>query len=995
MLKPLVTFLILTSISHFCKAQDFNYSTIDENLMDEVESSNDKWFDIYVILEDRVNIKALDQKLTRQKSSRKQRTKTIISALQSKAQNSQATVLKMLSQEGGVQNESITPYWLANTIFMRADKEALAMLSHDVRIEYIGLDGELELEEIDDEAVAVVEPNGVEIGLERINVRPLWEIGYTGYGRLALVADTGIDPTHNAFRSRYRGITNPENEAWYAYNNQPASPFQCGDHGTHVLGTVLGLDRFNRDTIGVAFDAQWLGSANLCGGGTQSNIGTFQWSLNPDNDQETTNDIPDVINNSWRDPSVGNSECNSLYVDILENLEALGVVVVFSAGNEGPNPETVTPPKNISINLVNVFSVGALNGGSPSLQVAGFSSRGPSVCEGEGSLAIKPEVSAPGVSVRSAELNNEYGLKSGTSMAAPHVSGAVLILRQAFPEVGARDIKLALYYTCRDLGIPGEDDIYGQGIIDVFAAYNYLIAEGFEPVAPASVENDIVVNEIITSFYECDGVLSPSLAVYNNSPNTILNTDILLSVEGDVDNALSTSWVGIIPPFTLDTIILDGLALPAGDYTLTVELSNPNGNIDDRALNNKLRKEVTVSEDEGLEILSVEDQVACEGANILVQSNYSGDGVVQWYDQLLGGNIIAEGVQAVVEAEQARTIYGGVLEIDNIGKIQTDSESIILNNEVGLGISFDVEIPLTITAVDFYSETPGNLIAALKYSERNNDGDLQDVQVYSDIISSDGSGWQTKELDWQLIERSGYTMFYRTGAAELGTVSSNIDYPYTIKDVMVVTRSVGTNSYPYFFNLQLQYENLCGRVELVVDALETDSLPMSDFEMDMDEIDLNSNQPVTFTNISTNGVSYVWDFGDGNMSEDENPTHIYSEPGTYYISLTTFNEDDCSDTFIRIIEVSSTTSIFGQVEIQNSFEVSPNPFTQTLNFKSDALIQVSRVELFSSAGLLVRSIRIDSRIAQHSQEIDDILPGLYYVLIHTESGVDTHKVVKH
>ena len=235
---------------------------------------------------------------------------------------------------------------------------------------------------------------------------------------------------------------------------------------------MIGLDRNTNDTIGVAFNANWIGSPILCGIGTEDNVAAFQWALDPDGNPNTIDDMPDVINNSWHDSSLDTTDCVSIYVPILDALEAAGIAVVFSAGNEGPDAETITQPHNINTNLVNTFTVAALDGNTPSLTVADFSSRGPSHCGGTGSLLIKPEVAAPGVSVRSSILNGEYGTKSGTSMAAPHVAGAILLLKEAFPTLTGSELKLALYYTCTDLGDPGEDNTYGMGIIDVFEAIN-------------------------------------------------------------------------------------------------------------------------------------------------------------------------------------------------------------------------------------------------------------------------------------------------------------------------------------------------------------------------------------------------------------------------------------------------------------------------------------------------------------------------------------------
>src|SRR5690606_22491680 len=142
-----------------------------------------------------------------------------------------------------------------------------------------------------------------------------------------------------------------------------------------------------------------------------------------------------------------------------------------------------------NFDLVSSFSVGNVSQSAP-FAIAGSSSRGPSQCGGEGSLLIKPEVSAPGINVRSSYLNGSYAQLTGTSMSAPHVSGAVLLLKEAFPFLSGDIILMALYLTAFDLGEPGEDNDYGMGLIDVLAAYNYLIDEGYTPVPPVTNQTD-------------------------------------------------------------------------------------------------------------------------------------------------------------------------------------------------------------------------------------------------------------------------------------------------------------------------------------------------------------------------------------------------------------------------------------------------------------------------------------------------------------------------
>jgi bacillopeptidase F len=247
----------------------------------------------------------------------------------------------------------------------------------------------------------------------------------------------------------------------------------------------LGLDSANNDTIGIAFNSYFMATdpivSNVADIKTTFDIlRGYEWALNPDGDINTTSDMPDVINNSWGrtyDPA-DSAVCGGWINDLFMNLEIAGIVSIHSAGNAGPGAQTVGFPALGNGSPVNNFSVGAVSATDPSFPIASFSSRGPTPCGDTGTLAIKPEVVAPGVNVRSSirEANGTYTYANyqGTSMASPHVSGVALLLREAFPQASATEIKEAIFYTAIDLGDVGEDNTYGRGMIDAVAAYSYL-----------------------------------------------------------------------------------------------------------------------------------------------------------------------------------------------------------------------------------------------------------------------------------------------------------------------------------------------------------------------------------------------------------------------------------------------------------------------------------------------------------------------------------------
>jgi serine protease AprX len=136
---------------------------------------------------------------------------------------------------------------------------------------------------------------------------------------------------------------------------------------------------------------------------------------------------PDVTINSWGCPASEGCSANTLQAAV-EAQRAAGIMMVVAAGNSGLACSTVTDPPSL---YDASYTVGALNTGTDN--IASFSSRGPVNVDGSG--RIKPDITAPGTSTRSASNSSDssYTTASGTSMATPHISGAVALLWSANP----------------------------------------------------------------------------------------------------------------------------------------------------------------------------------------------------------------------------------------------------------------------------------------------------------------------------------------------------------------------------------------------------------------------------------------------------------------------------------------------------------------------------------------------------------------------------------
>ncbi|NBC06152.1 MAG: S8 family serine peptidase, partial [Bacteroidetes bacterium] len=596
MIRFLLSLFSLLCCATALEAQAWQADKLSVALQTELQAQPGQPQHIQILLKDRVDPALVEARYRRMNMSLSERSAALINALRQKAANTQNPVVKTLESLPGIPPESIATFWIANLIFCQASPAAIAELSRDSRVEWIDLDWEVKVLDAVESCPAPPVPDGREPGLDAIGAPFMWALGYTGYGTKVLVVDSGNDPQHPAMRQNFAYNYLPLEQAW-ANGEQP---YFCSDHGTHVGGTIVGLDRATNDTIGVAFGALWQSSAAHfadCEGEARARdfVQLFEWAMDPDGNPATIDDRPDVINNSWSRNLPTNEDCGDpITRAIVDAVYATGIAVVFSASNEGPDDATIGNPPMENWDTLRMFSVGALNGHSSSLLVADFSSRGPTVCGGEGALAIKPEVSAPGVNVRSCSFDGSYQEKSGTSMAAPHVSGALLLLKEAFPYLEGEMLMRALYESSIDLGPAGEDNQYGRGMIYLPNAYQWLLDRGYVPVPPVSSANDVSLLRVTPLKRSCLNTLESEIAIENNGLDTLNSLQAAVSLAGTAD---TFSWTLQLSPGEMAALPLPTLVASTGRKELEVSLLQANGAPDTRRFDNRIKQQVEIFDD--------------------------------------------------------------------------------------------------------------------------------------------------------------------------------------------------------------------------------------------------------------------------------------------------------------------------------------------------------------------------------------------------------------
>ncbi len=380
--------------------------------------------------------------------------KSTIPLLKNRTFNSQRNLLDILTEEKmRGKAEKIKQFWIVNAIAVNASPELIEKLSKNEEVAYIQSDSVFHILEYYPMSNSTTQIANATSEIKRINTTKVWEAGIDGTGINVSVIDTGINSLNPDIIGR---VIN-----WVDYAGTPprSSPYDDNGHGTHVAGTIGG-NGIGGITTGVAPNVSLL-IAKVCdfhGYCFDSDIiDATQWSV------EHNSDVISI--------SLGGSRDIALKIAI-DNAVDMGVVVIAAAGNSGPGSGTVEFPGGEK----NVIAVGAVGSSD---NIASFSSRGPIIVDGE--VLIKPDVSAPGISIISLNyLSNGYTIKSGTSMATPHVSGATALILQAARKKGIfispDQVKNILENTSVDLGDTGKDNTYGAGRIDVFeATQNYIL----------------------------------------------------------------------------------------------------------------------------------------------------------------------------------------------------------------------------------------------------------------------------------------------------------------------------------------------------------------------------------------------------------------------------------------------------------------------------------------------------------------------------------------
>ncbi|MEV0850240.1 S8 family serine peptidase [Streptomyces sp. NPDC049954] len=445
---------------------------VDSALTAAVGKGGDASF--FVLLKDQADLSGV-----RKQKSHAAKAKAAFKELRAKAADTQAPLTSFLDKKKVGHQD----FWIANTVQVTGDQQLVDELAKRPDVARIVKARHYALDDIEtaDKKITSTRLNAdgsdaddeatPEWGVADIKADQVWkQYGDRGEGIVIANVDSGVQYNHPDLVANYRG-NNGDGTFTHDYNWYDASG-QCGTsgvpcdnngHGTHTMGTMVG-----KNGVGVAPGAKWI-AAKGCESSScsdESLLKAGQWILAPTdhNGQNPRPDLaPNIVNNSW------GGDDTTFYQDIVEAWNTAGIFEAFAAGNDGDGATCSTAHAPGS--QAPAYGVGAYDSDG---KIASFSGFGPSLVDG----SMKPNISAPGVNVRSTWPGSSYNVENGTSMATPHVAGAVALLWSAAPSlIGDIDGTRALLNEgARDVddthcgGTAGMNNVWGEGKLDILAS---------------------------------------------------------------------------------------------------------------------------------------------------------------------------------------------------------------------------------------------------------------------------------------------------------------------------------------------------------------------------------------------------------------------------------------------------------------------------------------------------------------------------------------------
>lgn len=981
----------LTVILSLC-ITGFSQNIIEPELQNVMNQKGDEMISINIILKSQMELNKLRNK-PYNFSDKEVRRDALVDELKLFSQKEQEEILSILNSERG--NESVSDiscHWLANYINCKAKRDVIYKLADHPDVYLIGYNEEKILIE-NNESVKVRANNEMTENISKVNADDVWEMGYTGDGVVVAVIDSGVNYNHVDIKNNlWDGGAEFPNHGYNTYdkNNDPMDKY---GHGSHCAGTVCG-DGSSGTRTGIAPKATLMCVKSVSdeGTGTANHINEgMEWAIEHH---------ADVLSMSLGVSLPTLSEKEMLRRSCVTALE-LGVVASVAAGNYGeyqyqlikPVPDNVIVPGGCpppwlhpdqEANAGGLSCVVAIGATDYNDSPANFSSSGPVTWQ-DSEFAdypynpsiglIRPDVSAPGVSIVSLDYssNNGHTSMNGTSMATPCVAGIMCLMLEKDPNLTPADICRILETSSVKLS-EHKDNKTGTGRVDALAAIN-AIDNGKFSFVRSEILDETGNNNANANAGENVNV---NIAFKNNSDETFNNLKAVLRCNNELVEIT-------------DSLAQINSISANEEYTISNEFSIT---IDENTLAKTLLALDIYFYDEDDNLVSYfRTPVYASNSNLqfssfIVKNDDNDNGILEAGETAdLGivlnnvGNEIAVALKGFISTTNEKlTIKQSESEFGTIG---SDASAVAYFNVTlseNAGETF--KLPLEITVTDAFNNTY-NFSGTYKNA----------CEVIFELYDNGGDGWNGAAIivkysdgtpDEAFTVLSGNSKTYKRKIGNDVEVTLNwvkgswdVENSFVIKNENdnVIYRNGGFLDNGFLFS----WVNNC--------SCQNESFEMCDAITDLNAttdkiiVDLSWNAPANnevvnyeiYRDTRFLGTTEEMSFTDNSLTKSGK--HVYSVRAVY---------NDCYGLFGNIT-VEASTGIYQNSEIKAS--VYPNPSHDNFVVVCD---NMEKISVYNVVGTLL----FEAETNNNNYVINGLSSGVYFIKIETENGIAISKIVK-
>ncbi len=617
-MKKNILLLLLTLFSlNLIYAQT---NTIEPELQEAINQKGDEMISVNIILKSQADVQKLQQ-IAAKASDRKSKREVVVNELKSFSKSTQSDIMSILDAEAkSGKVEDIRCHWLVNAISCSASSDVIYHIARHNDVEVIAYD-EMKYLLWDEEVKAVEPTRGMTQNITHVKADDVWDLGYTGEGVLVAVIDTGVNFNHIDLADHlWDGGEEYPNHGYNTIENSHDVSDGFG-HGTHCAGVVCG-DGTSGTQTGIAPNATLMCIKVMddTGYGSATSISAgMEFAIEHG---------ADVLNMSLGIP-FASAAVREMLREACVNALQCGIAAAVAVGNDGQLQISFPVPNNVRVpggcpppwihpdqesnagGLSCCIAVGAVDFNNVR---APFSSYGPFTWQetsyadypyNPGMGLIRPDISAPGVGIVSANPSNNNGHVSmdGTSQAAPCVAGVIALMLEKNPELTPAEISMILETTAVKIE-DNKNNYTGSGCIDALAAIQSI--EGGDIVEPcdAPTNLDAAVEQNAANFeYVFKTTLTWNAAENAVSYNVYINGELYETVtttssvygtdeEGTLNIAVSTNCEdGESEMSEAISVVLEKETLPCDAPT------NLNANIEQDAAGFSYNFKVTMSWD--------------------------------------------------------------------------------------------------------------------------------------------------------------------------------------------------------------------------------------------------------------------------------------------------------------------------------------------------------------------------------------------------------------